>query len=130
MPLGRRFVRFCCDFVQVFVHLLTHLILVVDSGRAQGEYLSQVLETESRNHADLRVVREHIQSCFNTVDAFALPHPGFEVADPNFDGDVRPQAICKALFINRLSRSLLTDRGQIACDVHVHKTLRRVIDLL
>ena len=33
-------------------------------------------------------VREHIEDCFDDVGAFLLPHPGFEVVNPNFDGDV------------------------------------------
>ena len=51
-------------------------------------YLQEVLETESREHKDLRDVREHIEDCFDDVGAFLLPHPGFEVTNPNFDGDV------------------------------------------
>jgi len=51
-------------------------------------YLHEVLETESREHKDLRDVREHIEDCFDDVGAFLLPHPGFEVVNPNFDGDV------------------------------------------
>lgn len=100
-----------------------------------GEYLHEVLETESREHKvssswdshacrdcsrvelwqrlhtaafvsrypgrcsdracrcwvdaqDLRDVREHIHDCFDEVGTFLLPHPGFEVVNPNFDGDV------------------------------------------
>jgi atlastin len=69
-------------------------------------YLHEVLETESREHKDLRDVREHIHECFDDVGAFLLPHPGFEVVNPNFDGDVEKirkpfRTLCESLSTHR-----------------------------
>lgn len=49
------------------------------------EYLAGVLS--STGNEDLKSVRKHIQSCFEKVDAFLLPHPGFAVVKKNYDGD-------------------------------------------
>ena len=47
--------------------------------RAMAEHLSGVLgKTHNR---DLKSVRDHIRACFEDVSAFALPHPGFAVAE-------------------------------------------------
>ena len=42
----------------------------------------------AQEHKDLRDVREHIDECFDQVGAFLLPHPGFDVVNPSFDGDI------------------------------------------
>ena len=47
--------------------------------RAMEEHLAGVLG-KSHNR-DLVTVRQHIRSCFADVSAFALPHPGFAVAE-------------------------------------------------
>jgi atlastin len=50
------------------------------------EYLTHVLATNEKSNDDLVSVRKHIKDCFETVDAFLLPHPGFEVIKKNYDG--------------------------------------------
>ena len=55
------------------------------------DYLSGVLS--STGNEDLKSVRKHIQACFEKVDAFLLPHPGFAVVKKSYDGDfgkIRP----------------------------------------
>ena len=49
-------------------------------------YLEEVLG--QRAQKDLREVREHIASCFESVACFLLPHPGFAVAGLQYDGSV------------------------------------------
>jgi len=51
------------------------------------EYLTSVLKTTAESNEDLVSVRKHIQECFETVDAFLLPHPGLNVVKKKFDGD-------------------------------------------
>jgi len=61
---------------------------------AMDTYLQSVLETESRAHKDLRDIREHLHDCFEHIGAFLLPHPGLEVTNKHYDGDIekiRPQ---------------------------------------
>ena len=55
--------------------------------KSMTEYLTSVLATNENSNADLVSVRKHIKDCFETVDAFLLPHPGFEVVKKNYDGD-------------------------------------------
>lgn len=51
------------------------------------ELLNFSLETDEEQHEDLKSVREHIRESFETVDAYLLPHPGFEVVEnQDFDG--------------------------------------------
>jgi atlastin len=52
-----------------------------------GAYLNAVLS--KTHHEDLRTVREHIASSFETVSCFLLPHPGLHVRKADFDGSVR-----------------------------------------
>ena len=61
---------------------------LLDKVPAMSAYLTEVLETEGREHKDLRDVRDHIHDCFESVGAFLLPHPGFDVINPHFDGDI------------------------------------------
>jgi hypothetical protein len=51
------------------------------------DYLQSVLATTESSNDDLVSVRKHITDCFETVDAFLLPHPGFEVVKKNYDGE-------------------------------------------
>ena len=61
--------------------------------KGMTEYLDGVLSTTATSSKDLVSVRTHIKDCFETVDAFLLPHPGFEVVKKSYDGDfgkIRP----------------------------------------
>jgi atlastin len=49
-------------------------------------YLAEVLR--SRSLADLKSTREQIARCFEKLDCFLLPHPGFVVVKKNFDGSI------------------------------------------
>jgi atlastin len=61
------------------------------------DYLDEVLR--SRGLSDLQSTREQILRCFEVLDCFMLPHPGFAVTKKSYDG-----AICK---IDTFFRSLL-----------------------
>ena len=52
------------------------------------EYLQNFLSVEDRQQKDLREIREHIRDSFEKVSIFLLPHPGFDVPDPEYDGEV------------------------------------------
>lgn len=59
----------------------------VDALRADMQkYLQEVLRT--RTQGDLASTREQIIRCFEQVDCFMLPHPGFSVTKKNYDGDL------------------------------------------
>jgi atlastin len=47
--------------------------------RECDELLAAVLAKE--HNKDLKAVREHLRGCFEALSAFALPHPGYEVAE-------------------------------------------------
>ena len=55
--------------------------------KSMTDYLQSVLATTESSNDDLVSVRKHITDCFETVDAFLLPHPGFEVVKKNYDGE-------------------------------------------
>ena len=55
--------------------------------KSMTDYLQGVLATTESSNDDLVSVRKHITDCFETVDAFLLPHPGFEVVKKNYDGE-------------------------------------------
>eukprot|EP00736_Rhodelphis_marinus_P003744 Rmarinus@m.12542 len=58
---------------------------------AQGgtDYLNRILQMKPEQHEELKSVREHIQDCFENVEGFLMPHPGFDVTeDPDYDGKV------------------------------------------
>lgn len=51
------------------------------------ELLNRRLEVSEKQHTELQALRQHIQSCFSSIDCFLLPHPGLTVAtSPKFDG--------------------------------------------
>ena len=52
------------------------------------KYLDGFLSIEDRQQKDLKEIREHIQDSFQQVKIFLLPHPGFDVPEPDYDGDV------------------------------------------
>ena len=59
-------------------------------GRVGGdEYLAKILEIKDGQTKDLRVVREHISSCFQRLECFLMPYPGRKVAcSEQFSGRV------------------------------------------
>ena len=58
------------------------------SEEKMNDYLQNFLSIEDRQQKDLREIREHIRDSFEKVSIFLLPHPGFEVPDPEYDGEV------------------------------------------
>lgn len=56
--------------------------------------LKKRLQTKSNQKKQLQEVRDHIDSCFEKLECFLMPHPGLAVADPNFRGrlsDIREE---------------------------------------
>jgi atlastin len=51
------------------------------------KYLTEVLRT--RESSDLQSTREQILRCFQKLDCFLLPHPGFSVVKKNYDGNIQ-----------------------------------------
>lgn len=49
-------------------------------------YLGDVLKT--RGLGDLQSTREQITRCFDKLDCYMLPHPGFSVVKKNYDGSI------------------------------------------
>ncbi|GLD92109.1 hypothetical protein PINS_up000642 [Pythium insidiosum] len=50
------------------------------------QYMKELLS--SRKQKDLADTREQIHSCFERVDCFLLPHPGYAVTEREYDGAV------------------------------------------
>ncbi|KAL5008598.1 hypothetical protein ScPMuIL_014179 [Solemya velum] len=66
-----------------------------DYGKAGGRIiLERRLQISNKQHPELQQIRRHIQSCFDNIGCFLLPHPGLKVAtNPHFDGrlkDIEP----------------------------------------
>lgn len=56
----------------------------IDGGQA---LLAKRLEIKDGQHKELQQLRKHIESCFEKIGCFLLPHPGLKVAtNPHFDG--------------------------------------------
>ena len=48
------------------------------------------IKTSTNQHPELRQLRDHIQSSFENIKCFLMPHPGLEVAtSPEFHGELR-----------------------------------------
>jgi len=61
--------------------------LVYQSLRADMQkYLTDVLRTRGLN--DLQSTREQITRCFEKLDCYMLPHPGFAVTKKTYDGSI------------------------------------------
>ncbi|KAJ8736061.1 hypothetical protein PYW08_006717 [Mythimna loreyi] len=54
-----------------------------------AELLSKRLQSSPNQNPELREVREHINSSFEHIKCFLMPHPGLSVADKNFAGCIR-----------------------------------------
>ena len=68
-----------------------------DGGR---KILDRRLQVSDFQHVELQNLRKHINSCFERIDAFLLPHPGLRVAtDPKFEGELKD---IEPLFIKQL----------------------------
>ena len=62
--------------------------------------LDRRLQVSDFQHVELQNLRKHINSCFERIDAFLLPHPGLRVAtDPKFEGQLKD---IEPLFIKQL----------------------------
>ncbi|KAJ8281878.1 hypothetical protein COCON_G00043970 [Conger conger] len=58
-----------------------------------SEFLDKRLQVKEAQHEELQTVREHIDSCFNSITCFLLPHPGLKVAtSPAFNGQLKDVA--------------------------------------
>ncbi|KAJ8735837.1 hypothetical protein PYW07_007457 [Mythimna separata] len=51
--------------------------------------LSKRLQSKPNQNPELREVREHIRSCFDSIKCFLMPHPGHAVEKQNFTGCLR-----------------------------------------
>lgn len=54
--------------------------------QSMDTYLFSVIK--DRGMADLQTTREQIVRCFDSVDCFLLPHPGFQVTKKTFNGAI------------------------------------------
>ncbi|XP_031799335.1 atlastin-3 isoform X1 [Sarcophilus harrisii] len=58
-------------------------------------FLEKRLQVKEQQHEEIQNVRNHIRSCFTSVNCFLLPHPGLQVAtSSSFDGklkDISPE---------------------------------------
>ena len=53
-----------------------------DAAAVEKEMADHLASVLSKTHnKDLKTVRDHIKACFEDVSAFALPHPGYAVAE-------------------------------------------------
>ncbi|XP_074087319.1 atlastin-3 isoform X2 [Macrotis lagotis] len=70
---------------------LQQLQLFTEYGRlAMDEIFQKPFQVKEQQHEEIQLVRNHIRSCFNSVNCFLLPHPGLKVAtNPTFDGKLR-----------------------------------------
>ena len=56
-------------------------------GRTGGEQvLENSLQITDDQPKELRDLRKHIRSCFETISCFLMPHPGRNIRKPTFDG--------------------------------------------
>lgn len=54
------------------------------------ELLDRRLQVSPKQHPELQQLRQHIRSCFDSIECFLMPHPGLVVASsPNFDGKTK-----------------------------------------
>lgn len=53
-----------------------------------SKYLNDVLR-ERGDKSDLQSTREQITRCFDTLDCYIFPHPGFAVTKKNYDGSIK-----------------------------------------
>lgn len=66
------------------------------------------LQLSPTQHEELQLLREHIRSCFETIDCYLMPHPGLGVAtNPRFDGRLSGQ--CVFCFLFKHGRLLLSN---------------------
>ena len=80
----------------------------VDGARPQMEkYLQEILA--EKQHEDLQSVREHISMCFETVDCFLMPHPGFAVTNKSFNGQISKIRPVFRTFLRHYVENLFND---------------------
>ena len=74
-----------------------------DYGSEGGKMiLGRRLQVSDSQHVELQSLRKHINSCFDRIDGFLLPHPGLKVAtDPKFDGKLKD---IEPLFLKHLEQ--------------------------
>lgn len=100
----------------------------IDGGK---DYLDKVLRISEGQHEEIQVVREHIRSCFESVDCFLMPHPGLKVAtNRQFDGrlsdidsefktclqDLAPLLLSpECLVLKKINGNPVTGRGLLEC---------------
>lgn len=66
-----------------------------DFGLEGGKkFLDRKLKVTNEQADELKSIRQHIQSCFERMECYLMPHPGFEAAEnPKFSGkltEIRP----------------------------------------
>eukprot|EP01038_Epipyxis_sp_PR26KG_P007123 gene7123-9720_t len=69
-----------------------------------AQYLKNVIRERESN--DLQSTREQINRCFQTLDCFMLPHPGFDVIKKNFDGSISKISLPFRTMINKYVRHI------------------------
>lgn len=96
LQLFTEYGKLACDGNEKAFQTLTFLVRdwMSDYEHAHGfsggaELLNKRLEFKPNQKGELREVREHIRSCFDTIKCFLMPHPGLNVANKSFAGCLR-----------------------------------------
>lgn len=75
------------------------------------EYIQEVMSQSE--HEDLRVTREQITSCFDSISAYKLPHPGPHVAgEETFEGKIQEISKNFCRMVNRYANHVFSTNLQ------------------
>ena len=76
----------------------------------RGEMKSELSKVISyRDKSDLQSTREQISRCFETVDAWLLPHPGTKVTNKSYDGKLDVLDPLFRVLVDRLARHIFDE---------------------
>ncbi|KAF6026044.1 atl [Bugula neritina] len=87
-----------------------------------NQLLGTFLELSPTQHEELQLLREHIRSCFETIDCYLMPHPGLGVAtNPRFDGRLSDVEVLFKEHLAQLVPQLLNQENLIIKEISGNK---------
>lgn len=83
------------------------------------KYLSETLKIDTKQHEELKKIRNHIRSCYENLKCFLLPHPGLEAVDDKyFQGKISDLEDEFIVSLKELAKALLAKENIVVKTVN------------
>ena len=103
-------------YIYIFQFFLKHYYYIKEKADRMArmeshmaKYMQGVINPKNKTANDLKLTRDQISRCFQTVDCFTLPHPGDKVIRKSYDGSIKDISPVFRILVNRFIRKVIEE---------------------